>query len=170
MKNLFLFIYYLSKSILNFLPDNRFGNRIRGKIIGLFIKQKGSNLEISKNTNIMYPWNLKLGNNVYIGYGCWINAMGHIEICDEVIIGPYVCISSGNHTKINNSYRFGEHEIDSVMIKKGTWLAAQSVILAGSSIPEGACIAAGAVGKIVSTKTGIYGGVPAKLIKEDEVK
>lgn len=167
MKSIYLFIFYSLKSLLNFLPDNNFGNSIRGNMLGVFFKERGKNLQISKNTNIMYPWKISVGNDVYIGFGCWINAMSGVELKDEVITGPYVCISTGNHTKENNSYRFGKHITNPVVIEKGVWLAAHAVVLAGSHVSAGSCVAAGAVGKITRGQIGVHGGVPVKLIKEE---
>ncbi|QHA93679.1 acyltransferase [Bacillus sp. N1-1] len=163
-KEVYLLLYYTLVAMVNFLPDSQFGNKIRGSVYKLFIRKAGQNLQISKSVNILNPRNIEIGDNVYIGFGSWINAMGNIKIDDEVIVGPYVCISSGNHTKINGSFRFGEHSKSPVKIGKGCWLAAHVVLLAGSNIPEGSCVAAGGVGRIEEEESSIFGGVPAKKI------
>ena len=55
-----------------------------------------------------------------------------------------------------------------IVIKKGAWIGAGSTIMGGVTVGEGAVVAAASVvTKDVPPKT-IYGGNPAKLIKEIE--
>lgn len=169
MKKIAQFFYSLGMSMLNFLPDNVFGNKIRGQFLKKFLKNKPNNLQVSKNTNLINPWNIYIGDNVFIGFGVWINPIKLVHINDEVIIGPYCCISAGNHTSKNGSYRYGIHDSEEIYIGFGTWLAAHTVITKGSKIPRGTCVASGAIGNnFDENENSIYVGIPLKRKSEDK--
>ena len=85
---------------------------------------------------------------------------------DNVLIAPQVKIISVNHD-INPKTRRGLI-LSPVHIQKNAWIGAGAIILPGVTISENAVIAAGAVvSKNVPANT-IYGGVPAKWIKDIE--
>jgi acetyltransferase-like isoleucine patch superfamily enzyme len=55
---------------------------------------------------------------------------------------------------------------EGISVGKNCWIGAKATILDGAGIEDGCIIAAGAVVAAGQYKTnGIYGGVPAKLIK-----
>ncbi|MHC5061003.1 MAG: acyltransferase [Planctomycetota bacterium] len=92
--------------------------------------------------------------------------MGGLTIEDEVVIGPYVVISTGTHGFKDNSVRFGGTVMQPVVIGRGTWLAAHTVVRAGVNIGSGVLVAGNAaVSKDVPDNV-IVGGVPAKIIKQ----
>ncbi len=111
---------------------------------------------------------VEIGDNVYLGYGSWIN--GHkdgVILEDEVMLGPYVTIVANNHSKENGSYRFGKGKGGKIIIGKGSWLAAKSTVTAGVSVGKGVLVAANAV---VTKDTGNnvkVGGIPAKVIRQN---
>ncbi len=49
-------------------------------------------------------------------------------------------IIDSNHGKENNSYRYARGRTQEIIIEKGAWIAANSVITAGSHIPEGVIV------------------------------
>src|SRR4051812_45254506 len=50
----------------------------------LFGAKVGNAVVIKPNTNIKYPWRLKIGNNVWIGESVWIDNLGDVLIEDNV--------------------------------------------------------------------------------------
>ena len=52
---------------------------------------------------------IDLGDDVLISRGGYISGPD-ITIGDEVMLGPYVCVVAGNHTKLADSYRWGPRE------------------------------------------------------------
>ncbi len=103
---------------------------------------------------------------VIFGKGNWFSAGELIIIEDEVIFGPNSIITSANHTKKDNSYRYGEPELKKIKIGKGTWVAGNCTITAGSLIGNGCLIAANSVVKNEIPENYMYGGVPGKIIKK----
>lgn len=150
---------------LQIFPDMEWGNKLRGNFYKRFLKQCGKNLQISKCVRILHPEELEIGSDVYIGYGSWINSRCGVIIGDEVMLGPYVCIISSNHTSINGSYRFGQSVGEKIVINKGAWLGAHSLILSGTMIGSGVLVAAGGVVTKDVQSNSIVGGIPAKQIK-----
>ena len=156
-----LWIVYL---FTNWLPDNRITIRLRGILMAPFIFKCGKNLTIAKYVQLRSVHRLTLGDNVYLATGVWLNAMGGLTIQDEVVLGPYVVISTGTHQFKDNSTRFGGTIMEPVIIGRGTWLAAHVVVRAGVKIGSGVLVAGtAAVCKDVPDNV-IVGGVPAKVI------
>ena len=109
---------------------------------------------------------MRIGRNVYIGFGTWLNAKGGLTLEDEVLIAPYVVISTLQHTMKDGSYRFGPSIEAPVVVKRGTWLAAHCSVKCGVVVGEANLIAANS---FVSNSTDgfmVMGGVPARPIKD----
>lgn len=164
VKEIYKFIFQSGLSLLDIFPDSPAGNRVRGLYLSLWVKGSRRNLQVSKRCHILYPQNITIGDNVYIGYCNWLNAMGELDIEDEVILGPFVKISTGDHAFLSGSFRFGEHRKAAVKIGYGCWLAGGVSVTKGVSICSGVLVAAGAVLTSSIRSQGIYGGVPAKHI------
>jgi len=151
--------------LTNWLPDNVIFLRLRGFLSRPFFSSCGHTLNIGRNVNFHNPSLIHLGDYVHISYGCFFLATDHIWVSDEVMFGPYCCLSAGNHTYFNGSYRFGKPELKPIYIDKGSWLGAHIVVTAGSKIGKGVLVAAGAVVAGDIADNTIVGGIPANVIK-----
>jgi maltose O-acetyltransferase len=151
--------------ITNWWPDNVLFIKLRGRLARPFFKSCGPRLALGRNITFYNPSNIEIGDNVYIAYGCWFLGAGNLKIEDEVLFGPYVVISPGNHTKIKGSFRNGPAEVSDVTIGKGSWIGAHCTIVPGSGVGEGALLAANSVLNKQTENNSLYGGVPAKFIK-----
>ncbi len=122
--------------------------------------------------------NCKIQNNVYVGNGlnvkigdhCEINEnvkLRHVTILDDVLIAPGVSIIGINHNynDPNRLIREQGEKIDEVLIESDVWIGTNAIILAGVKIGKGCIISAGAVVTKDCEPFGIYGGIPARLIK-----
>ena len=130
---------------------------------------KGKFVRIHSRASIRNPRNVFLGNNVRITMDCcvWAEKKSKIVIGNNVIIGPGVKIFCGNHgTKLGSGPMIFQDRTEAdIMIGSDVWIGANSVILSGVKISDGAIVAAGSVvTKEVPANT-IVGGVPAKPIK-----
>lgn len=149
-----------------FLPDVPFIMRFRGFLYSLGMASCGKNFQVCSTAYINSLNGLKIGENVYLAHNVVLLGKD-ITIKDEVLIGPNTVVVSGNHTYLNNSFRFGLSVSAPIEIQQGVWVGANSTILAGSIIPEKSILAAGSVSnKKYSEKMSLYAGVPAKLIKK----
>ena len=127
----------------------------------------------------------------YSGFRTWLHRRRGVKIGKNVHIGPNVTIDdvypnfviiednvslAGQNVILthNKPLEYHKHLSDAyvapVVIKKNAWIAINVVLLPGVTIGEGAIVASGAVvGKDVAPNT-FVGGVPAKLVKEFEMK
>lgn len=131
-------------------------------------KFKNKNIVVMKNTTISLD--TKVGDYTYIGFNCFIT---------RSIIGRFCSIAN------NVSIGMGEHLIDEIstsslfyqnaykiltakdcIIGNDVWIGVNSVIKRGVTIGDGAIIGANSfVNKDVEPYS-IFGGVPAKLLKD----
>jgi acetyltransferase-like isoleucine patch superfamily enzyme len=110
---------------------------------------------------------LTVGDNVYIATGCWLNCLAGLTIEDEVMLGPYVVISTCQHRFRNGSVRFGGSVAAPVVIGKGSWLGAHAVVKCGVRIGRGNIIGANACVTHDTPDDVVCGGVPATVIKRN---
>jgi acetyltransferase-like isoleucine patch superfamily enzyme len=160
----FFFVIFFT----GWIPDNRISIRFRGFLASFFIKSCGKNFTLGRDVTLLNTYNLIIGNNVYLAKGCWLNAMGGITIEDEVVFGPYVVLSSLQHTFKNYSVKQGGSSTGPIIIGKGTWLAAHASVKSNVKVGRGNLIAANSFVSKDTPDNKIMGGVPAKVIKDVE--
>lgn len=111
---------------------------------------------------------LVVGNDVGLGsHGFW-GCAGGIKVEDKTIFGNFVSLHSENHNFENIEIPIKEQGVNrqGIVIGSNCWIGSKVTILDGVTIEDGVIIAAGALlTKGTYKKNGIYGGVPAKLIK-----
>ena len=106
-----------------------------------------------------------IGEYVYIGKGATLT--GVVEIGDYTMLATEVSIVGGDHffsrpcTPIVFS---GRGDLKHTKIGSDVWVGHRSIIMSGSTIADGAIIAAGSVVTSDIPPCSIYGGVPAKFI------
>lgn len=146
---------------------------LKNKLILNKLKAHGTNVHISKNSNITYS-NVSLGDNVYIGPNAtFLCTRAEIRIGSNVAIGPNVTIITGDHRiDIVGKYITDVTDRDKlpindqpVIIEGDNWIGANVTILKGVTIGRGAVIAAGAVVTKSVSSYQIVGGVPARILK-----
>lgn len=128
-----------------------------------------SNVKINRGTTIYIKNSeFKIKKGSFLNEFCTIYALANIRIGKNVMIGPKCNIIAANHNyedinidMINQGYRAKGIEIDD-----NVWLGANVTILDGVKINSGSIIAAGSVVTRDVPKNSIYGGVPARIIKE----
>ena len=157
----FIFIMKLT----SLLPDFTFVVRARGFLLRPCFRCCGRNFQVSDHTMIIRPASVSIGNNVSLGYGCWIQGFGGVTLEDEVMLGPYSVVASTNHTERDGSYRFGPNSPASIVVKRGAWAGSHAVLTAGVTVGAGAVCAAGAVVTQDVPDRTVVGGVPARILR-----
>lgn len=153
--------------LTNWLPDNVPLMLFRGALARPFLNACGPGLSLGRDITFYNPSKISIGRNVYIAKGSWFLGIEAISIGDEVIFGPYSIVVTANHSLLNGSYRAGPHvNVEPIVIGRGSWISAHCTLLPGSTLGEASLIAANSVFSGISTPGSVYGGVPAKKIKE----
>jgi len=108
---------------------------------------------------------VKIGKNVEIGYMVLIDNRRPelITIEDEVTITT-MCVVIAHD--LSRKYNEGKEIIGKVHIKKGAFIGMNTTIMPGVTIGEGVIVAAGSVVTKDIEPFTVYGGVPAKKIRD----
>ena len=92
---------------INLIFFNRYWfpfSSIKVVILKLFGAKVGRHVVIKPKVNIKYPWNVSLGNYVWIGEEVWLDSLGKITIGNNVCISQGVYLLTGNHNYKINSF------------------------------------------------------------------
>lgn len=143
-----------------------FINRIFLRIIGV---RYGHNLETFSASSIEAPYNLRIGDNVWIGKNCSFYCLSGVTIGDNVLIAKDVSIISNDHNFSDRSIPIVKQGIsrskNRVTIGDNVWIGEKSIILKNVSIGEGAVVGAGSVVTKNVPPFAIVAGNPARIIK-----
>ncbi len=126
--------------------------------------------EVRPGAYIFSPSNVSLGARVVIRPEVVLAAddLAEIIIKDDVMLGMGVHIYVNNHKFDDSTISIldqGYYPSERVMIEKGAWVGANSILLPGIIIGENSVVGAGSVvTKNVPPKT-VVAGVPAKKIR-----
>ena len=154
----------LIRVLTDWLPDSRPVLKLRGWLLRPFFKTCGRNLQVASGVQWLNVHRIELGRDVFIGFHCWLNGLGGLRIDDEVMLGPFVVVSTLRHRFAGDSVRFGGHTAHPVHIGAGSWLAARVCVTEGVCVGSGVVAAAGAVITQDVPDHVVCGGVPAKVL------
>lgn len=148
------------------MPDFRAVQRLRAKLLAPCLKKCGKNVMIAKDVTAAYTTSIELGDDVWIAKGSWLMGFGGIRLGDEAMLGPYTVLTSALHTKHDGSYRNGEIKAQPIVLERGSWTGAHSVITAGVTVGEGASVAAGCMVTVDVPPGALISGVPGRVLKQ----
>ena len=157
-------VWFLSV-FLGWMPDAGPAIRLRGFLISFFLPGRPKGLLLGRDVTLLSINRLRIGDSVYIAKGAWINAIGGVHIESEVVIAPYVVMSSNNHGfKDGSVFRGGAHPAP-IKVSFGSWLAAHAVVTAGVTVGCGNLVAANSVVTKNTPDNVLVAGVPAEVIR-----
>ena len=145
---------------------------LRYPIYKLFFARIGTDVHIDFKTYFRFPKKISIGSHVSINRGCtfycgYQSRDARIEIGSHVAISPEVTFLAAGHEAddINLADNGG-----AIIVKDHVWIGGRAVILQGVTIGEGAVVSAGAVVNRDVAPYTIVGGVPARFIRDRNVK
>lgn len=145
----------------------------------------GDNSTFGRGTVFWAPNNIKIGNNVYIGKYCTLQAdieMGNnIDIANNVgLIGKYDHDFSKVGFSIKDAPWIGDKSYDfkgknkKIIVEDDVWIGYGAIIVTGVKIHRGAIVAAGSVVTHDVPPYTIVGGNPSRVLgqrfTEEEIK
>lgn len=109
---------------------------------------------------------LVIGRRSTINYGCVLDNRALIAIGQNVGIAIGVRLVTSSHEMTNEFVRAGRTVLAPISIGDGAWIGSGATILPGVTIGPGCVIAAGAVVTKDCEANGLYGGIPARLMRD----
>lgn len=163
-------------------------DRRRAAVLRLRGARLGSRVRIGANCVIRRPWclavgdraqlehqvhikatadvaDIRLGNEVFVGFNCEFDVSESLWIGDHVLIAPGCFITDHGHRHGADRLIAAQGcESLPVRLEDDVWLGAHVIVLPGVSIGRGAIVAAGAVVNRDVAAMSIVAGVPARQI------
>ena len=107
-----------------------------------------------------------IGPDALVNYGCHIENVARVVIGARTSLGMFVRILTSTHELGSSARRAAAWVRRPVTVGAGCWLGAGSLVLPGVTIGDGCVIAAGAVVREDCAPHGLYGGVPARRLRD----
>lgn len=145
---------------------HRFGF-LRMLILRIFGAQVNVTAMAYGSTNILRPWNVKLGRRVALGPGVKLYNLSKIEIGDNTVISQDAYLCGGTHDYTSSVLPLLRKDI---IVKSNVWICAGAFIGPGVTIGEGSVIGARSVVLKDVAPWSVVGGNPAKFIKTRIIK
>lgn len=184
-----LFINKLSSLFVYYFYSLELKKDVIFKKLPFILKHKTAKIIIKSNTTINssnYGYHINMHSKcklyadrpnsiIEIGekcriHGTCIHAYKKIKIGNNCLIAANTHIIDGNGHQLsfdNPEKRINTTDLGrDIIIGDNVWIAANCIILGGTNIGRGAIITAGSVVKGHVSENSIYGGNPAKLIKQ----
>ena len=113
-------------------------------VLRAFGAKVGQCVVIRSRVNITFPWNLTLGDHVWLGDEVLILSLAHITIGSNVCVSQRAFLCAGSHDFSKTSFDLITRPIE---IGDGCWIAAQAFVGPGAVVPPGTMVKAGEVWK-----------------------
>lgn len=112
--------------------------------------------------------NLAIGAGTFINVGCYFDGSAPIDIGAECDIAAEVMFCTSTHVLGGPERCAGQPTVAGIVVGDGCWIGARATLLPGVTVAPGCIVAAGAVVARDMAPNGLYGGVPAVLLRELE--
>jgi acetyltransferase-like isoleucine patch superfamily enzyme len=111
---------------------------------------------------------LTVGRNSTVNHRCFFDNRALVAIGDRVGVGVDVKFITSTHEMDDPTTRAGTGRVLPITVGHGAWIGSGVTVLGGVNIGEGAVVAAGAVVVRDCAPHTLYGGVPARAVRELE--
>ena len=151
------FLWWVVRSLF-FAPWFPIPSVVKVLALRAFGAKVGESVVIRSRVNVSFPWNLSIGDHVWIGDEVMILSLAPVTIASHVCISQRAFLCTGSH-------RFQCQKFDlvtkQIMIEEGCWVAANVFIAPGVILGTGTMCAAGAVVLKSSKPNLVLAGNPA---------
>jgi putative colanic acid biosynthesis acetyltransferase WcaF len=131
-------------------------------ILRIFGAKIGKDVKIYPSANIMFPWNLEIGDRTVIAWEVIIYNLGKITIGQDTIISQYTHLCAGNHDYNSTDFKLLKTPIT---IGDNVWIAADVFVGPGVNVGNHSIIYARSVVVKNIPANSIVTGHPADVIR-----
>ncbi|PWT77987.1 MAG: maltose acetyltransferase [Acidobacteria bacterium] len=149
---------------LNATPNEDLG--LRQAVLQALLGSIGELTQVKSPFSCDYGWNIHVGRNGFINYGCTFLDCNSIRIGDDAQIGPGVQIYTALHPLDAHTRRSGLETAKPVTVGHNVWLGGSCVICPGVSIGDNTVVGAGAVVVRDLPANALAVGNPCKVIRQ----
>lgn len=162
--------WYLVQSLLAVLPRTRGGPCLQSRFYEATLPACGSGLQLFGTVHLHRPEKIRIGSRVILAQGVHITGHDRVTVGDDVAIGPYTVINSGDHRHADPGRPIVSqgHDVGPITIDDNVWIAAHCVVLRGVRIGSGAIVAAMSVVRDDVPENAIVAGAPAEVKRSRE--
>lgn len=140
---------------------------LKVRLLRMFGARVGIGAVIKPAVNIKYPWQLTIGDHVWIGENVWIDNLANVYIGNHVCISQGAMLLTGNHNYKKSTF---DLIIGEIQLEEGVWIGAQTVVCPGVKAASHALLTVGSVATSNLETYGIYSGNPAVKIRERKLE
>ncbi|MCV3271072.1 sugar O-acetyltransferase [Roseobacter sinensis] len=118
---------------------------VRKTVLDQWLGGRGSSCALRAPLYADYGYNIHLGDDVFLNYGCVLLDVCTIRIGDMTQVGPMVQILTADHPRDAAARDAGLEFGQPVDIGRNVWIGGGALILPGVTVGDDAIIGAGAV-------------------------
>ncbi|MDI9639971.1 WcaF family extracellular polysaccharide biosynthesis acetyltransferase [Kamptonema cortianum] len=135
----------------------------RVMLLRLFGAKIGSRVIISNSVKVLYPWNLEIGDNSWVGWHVDIYNYAPVKIGSNSVVSQYSYLCTGTHDYTRRGFPLTWAPIT---VGDNAWVAADCFLAPGVTIGSGAIIASRSVVTKDMPEWKICAGHPCQPIKD----
>lgn len=139
---------------------------LKTRLLRLFGAKVGKGAVIKPNVYIHVPWNLRIGDHVWVGQGCVLLSFSTITLEPHSALAHEVYLAAASHDTRASDMPYVHAPI---IVRSGAWVATRATVLAGVTISTGCVVQAGSVVTTDTRAWTVVGGVPARYLRERDL-
>jgi maltose O-acetyltransferase len=117
----------------------------RRELLGELLGRMGERVVLRPPFFCDYGYNIRLGDGVFMNFGCVLLDVVAIEIGDFTQFGPSVQILTADHPRDPEARRRGLESGKPIRIGRNVWIGGGAIVLPGVTIGDDAIVGAGSV-------------------------
>ncbi len=127
---------------LFFLNPVPWPSALRVALLRAFGARVGERVVVRSQVNVTFPWRLSVGDDVWLGEEVLILSLAQVTLEPNVCISQRAFLCTGSH-----DFRAPKFDLITkpIIVRGGSWVAAQAFLAPGVEIGEGSMVSAGSV-------------------------
>ena len=153
-----IFILWYFVKCFFFLTPFPWPSSLKASLLRAFGARVGSGLVLKPRVNIHFPWNLVIGDHVWIGEEVFILNFCTVTLGSHVCVSQQVFLCTGNHDFRDPSFLYKNQPIT---LETGVWLQARVFVSPGTLVGSQTVVTSSSLVKGVNPGNLILAGNPA---------